>query len=214
MVLPNLLLQKPDAKSKSAAHLAKLKERLALWKTGNINILVRECRHIQKKLSKSKRKTSEDAARIFSKLIFEGKISAALKLLSDNATGVLELSAETMNELYEKHPGPCPIEEGSLLYGPIDQPLPSVFDSVDEQSILKAAKSTHGACGPSSLDADQYRHILVSRKYKHEGKDLRVQIALLAKKLATNVVDPVTLEAYTACRLIPLDKAPGVQPIG
>ena len=70
MVLPNLLLQKPDAKSKSAAHLAKLKERLALWKTGNIDILVRECRHIQKKLSKSKRKTSEDADRIFSLLLY------------------------------------------------------------------------------------------------------------------------------------------------
>ena len=80
--------------------------------------------------------------------------------------------------------------------------------------ILKAAQSTKGACGPSSLDADQYRHILASRKYKQEGKDLREQMALLAKKLATSIIDPATLEAYTACRLIPLDKAPGVRPIG
>ena len=214
MVLPSLLLQKPDAKSKSALHLARLKERLELWKSGQLNTLLRECRRIQSKLASSKRRAPEDTARIFSKLVFEGKINAALKLLSNDSNGVLELTEQTMNELYEKHPEPSPIEEHSLLFGPIEQVLPCVFDPIDEQSILKAAQSTKGACGPSALDADQYRHLLVSRKYKQEGKELREQLALLAKKLATTVVDPKTLEAYTACRLVPLDKAPGVRPIG
>ena len=49
---------------------------------------------------------------------------------------------------------------------------------------------------------------------KNESKFMREQIALLAKKLATEIVDPATLEALIGCRLIPLDKNPGVRPIG
>ena len=80
--------------------------------------------------------------------------------------------------------------------------------------MLKAAQLTKGAGGPSQLDADQYRHILISSKYKAEGKRLREQIAQLARKLASEIVDPKTLEAFVACRLIPLDKCPGIRPIG
>ena len=80
--------------------------------------------------------------------------------------------------------------------------------------VTKAAQLTHGSGGPSLLDADQYRHILLSQKFKREGKDLREQIASLAKKIATQMVDPSVLDAFTACRLIPLNKNPGVRPIG
>ena len=44
--------------------------------------------------------------------------------------------------------------------------------------------------------------------------NLREQIVTLARKLATEMVDPKSLEAFVACRLIPLDKCPGVRPIG
>ena len=36
----------------------------------------------------------------------------------------------------------------------------------------------------------------------------------MARKLATEALDPLTLEAYVSCRLIPLDKNHGVTPIG
>ena len=64
------------------------------------------------------------------------------------------------------------------------------------------------------IDADQYRRLLTSNKYKKENKELRVQLATLARLLATEYLDPNTLEAFVACRLIPLDKNPGVHPIG
>ena len=56
--------------------------------------------------------------------------------------------------------------------------------------------------------------ILTSNKMKNEAKFLREQIALLARNLATKIVDPATIEALIACRLIPLNKNPGVRPIG
>ena len=43
---------------------------------------------------------------------------------------------------------------------------------------------------------------------------MRTQIALLARNMATKCLDPNEVEAYTSCRLIPLNKNPGVRPIG
>ena len=80
--------------------------------------------------------------------------------------------------------------------------------------ILKVAQQTRGAGGPSHCDAQQYRDILPSNKYKAEGKRLREEIANLAKKVASKIIDPATLEALTSCRLVPLDKCPGIRPIG
>ena len=52
----------------------------------------------------------------------------------------------------------------------------------------------------------------MSKKYKNEGKHLREQMTTL--KLASETVDPAPLEAFVACRLNPLDKCPGICPIG
>ena len=59
--------------------------------------------------------------------------------------------------------------------------------------------------------------MLISQNYSSDGKDLRVAIASVARKLCTQEVETDgQLEAYTACRLIPLDKdeKDGVRPIG
>ena len=73
---------------------------------------------------------------------------------------------------------------------------------------------TKGAAGASSLDANQFKRILCSKQFNKEGKDLWDQISIFAKNIATKVTDPNCLEAYTANRLIPLDKNPGIRPIG
>ena len=61
--------------------------------------------------------------------------------------------------------------------------------------------------------------ISLSRNNGDAGKDLRSSLALLAKRLATKKISvmenqPTSLEAYLSCRLIPLDKNPGVLPFG
>ena len=72
-----------------------------------------------------------------------------------------------------------------------------------------------GSAGPSFYDADDWRNILGSNLYGEDAEDLRKNLASLAKELCTNEVDdPKILEALLACRLIPLDKNPGLRPIG
>ena len=64
------------------------------------------------------------------------------------------------------------------------------------------------------MDADLYRKILCSRNFNTTGKDLREEIATLSKNLATKHYAPEMLDTYVNSRLIPLDKDPGVRPIG
>ena len=191
MVLPCLMLKE----SKSKEHCRKLEERISAWKEGRIHEILLEGRVIQQQLNRSKRSKNEDMSRNFAKLVFQGKINAALKLLSSESDfGVHQINDDIINELRRKHPDPSPIQENTLLNGPINFILPSYFDSIDENMVLKATQLTKGAGGPSQLDAEQYSHILTSTKYKKENKELRDQIALLARKLASEILDPKSIE--------------------
>ena len=50
--------------------------------------------------------------------------------------------------------------------------------------------------------------------FKSASADLCQSLALLAKRLCTSLVPTNTLAPLLACRLIALDKSPGVRPIG
>ena len=214
MVLPALILQKSSANSKAKDHCIKVEQRMKMWNDGKIATLVKEGKIIQQKLQSTKKKTVEDQAKVFAKLMMQGKVTAALKLLGEFDCGVHTINKDILNALQEKHPKPATIEKDTLLYGPINDIPANYFDHIDEIMVSKAASLTRGASGPSHLDADHYRHILTSKKYKTENKELREQIAALTRKIATEVLDPSLLEPYVASRLIPLDKNPGVRPIG
>ena len=216
MVLPALLLQKPSRASKAKDHSLKLEKRLTMWREGNILDLLKEGREIQKRLIASHSKRNDDQnAKIFARLILQGKVNAALRYLDENGnSGVLSLTQEVLQELREKHPKPAKVQPHTLLMGPIDEVSPALFDQIDEEMIFKAAMHTKGAGGPSNFDADQYRRILCSKNFHTVGKELREQIAIMARTLCTKNLDPRCLEAYVASRVIPLDKKPGVRPIG
>ena len=105
------------------------------------------------------------------------------------------------------------------MQGPLTEVSPAYFYSIDENQIFKAANQTKGSGGPSQLDAKQWRRILCSNKFKGEGKELREELAIFARKIATEIIDLSSLEGYIAGRLIPLNKNPGedeiqIRPIG
>ena len=98
MTLPSLMLQKPHAKSKTHDHISSLQRRLSLWEKGDIWNLIKEGRALQKSLARSRPPTRDTAhhastARRFSKMMMEGRVRGALKLLSDNSdSGLLSLN--------------------------------------------------------------------------------------------------------------------------
>ena len=87
------------------------------------------------------------------------------------------------------------------------------FLEIDEIMTAKAASLTKGAGGPSHLDAEQFRHMLLCEKFKTEATEQREQIAVLARTLASTIVEPKSIKALTNCRLISLNKNPGVRSI-
>ena len=129
-------------------------------------------------------------------------------------SGALPTTDEVIEQLKEKHPEAANIQSETLFQGPIQPVNNAHFAEITEASILKAAMHTHGSGGPSQLDADQYRRILCSNHFRVEAKALREEVAIFAVKVATELIDPDCLEAYVACRLIPLNKNPGIRPIG
>ena len=223
MIMPSILLQKPNQKSTAKIHSAYLQKRLELWENGRFDDLMQEARSIQKQLKNSTKRqnNTETLSKNFARLMLQGKVHAALRLLdNETAKQVINLTDQTVNELKELHPDSHPAREDLLMTGEVPYFDPIRFHNIDESSIAKAALRTKGAAGPSGMDADGWRRILVSKNYGSVGKDLRTEIAKMTQNLCTreSIITETgnsNIEAYTSCRLIPLEKQPsGLRPIG
>ena len=224
MIMPALLLQKPIFKSTAKEHSKCLSKRLKQWESGYLDGLLCESRTIQGKLKASSKPQSEERlGKTFAKLMFEGRVKAAMKLLDEqDSAGFLTLSQSTMNELKRKHPEANGADPSVLIDGQMPFVNTVMFHNITESTILKSALRTKGSGGPSGIDADGWRRILVSKNFGNVGIDLRCALATFARDVSTIEIEVkveeersyTSLEAYTACRLIPLDKNPGVRPIG
>ena len=144
----------------------------------------------------------------------KGNVNGALKIL----TNVLPLTDETLQLLKLKHPDAKDTSQQALLQVPIQKMHPIVYDDIDKELRKKAAIGTKGGSAPSGLDADGWRRIIVSSCFAAATSDLRKAILELVKKLCiTNISnrnDCASWESLVACRLIPLNKNPGLRPIG
>ena len=225
MFLPQLLLQKPHLGSKAKDHVTCLERRMRLWKQGDIDSLIREGRTLQHHLRLNRTSTQDGRlAHNFAKLMLMGKVKAAIRLISEEGKGSLlsldevvpGTDGSTVREVLKvKHPSAQQIVPEAIIQPNQTSPdsvHPILFESIDGPAIRAAALRTNGSAGPSGLDSSAWRRLCVS--FHGASNDLCTSVALLARRLSTDLIDPTGLCAYTACRLIPLDKRPGVRPIG
>ena len=226
MTMPALLLQKPHTRSRAKEHTSHLDRRLRLWTAGKLHELIHEGRTIQQNHSRNHhrgRKPTQQTARIFAKLIMEGKVKAALRLINEDSNGTpLKLdskispsSNKTVRDiLKDKHPQKQTPQQSAILTpnSPATEPHPIHFERLDGQLIRKIALKMNGAAGPSGLDASAWKRICTS--FKVASAEICNTLASIARKICSRIVDPSGLSAYVACRLIALDKCPGVRPIG
>ena len=164
-------------------------------------------------------KTSQQTARTFVKLMMEGKVRAALRLISKSSSNdVLHLDSysdpdnptETVREtLLKKHPN----QQSSIVTPttPTNQPHPIFFDMIHRHLISSTALRTEGSAGPSGLDVAAWKRMCTS--FMSTSTDLCETIAVTARRLCTYFVKPRSLSACVACRLVALEKYPGVRPI-
>ena len=124
------------------------------------------------------------------------------------------IGQKTVREiLTEKHPPAKAAQDEALLSGEMPPPPhPVIYSGITREAILDAVLNTQGAAGPSGMDAASWRRICTA--FHGASNDLCDALAGCARRLASSYVDPASLDAFLACRLIPLDKQPGVRPIG
>ena len=87
-----------------------------------------------------------------------------------------------------------------------------IFHALDDKAIRQAALRTQGSAGPSGVDAIAWKRWCMS--YGRASVGLCKALAAVGRRICMGFVDPSVLMAFNACRLIPLDKNPGVRPIG
>ena len=85
-----------------------------------------------------------------------------------------------------------------------EEPHPILYDSLNGQLIRTAALKTDGAPGPSGLDTHCWRHLCTS--FHSASDELCGVVAATTRKLCSQYVDPASISALVACRLIPIDK--------
>ena len=213
-ILPHLICQRTHEKSKTAEDRKAMERRLELWEKGEVQNLLKEAESLQGRARKNQGKMKEvDKSKKFASLMKQGKVSKAGRELTSEATvGTLALTEETRRQLKEKHPQAKEAAPEALFEGEYDPPDPVIFERITGEKMWKHALHTHGAAGPSGLDAKGWKSLLSSSKFGIVAKDLCDAVAALARKLATE--DCHNIEAITACRLIALDKNPGCRPVG
>jgi hypothetical protein len=121
-----------------------------------------------------------------------------------------------MTQLKQKHPEPQPAKLGSVLFGPLNDEIPeSIYSEINGEMVRQAALRTKRSGGPSGVDANGFRRMLACKSFKQSSTRLCEAIARMTKTLCTQYIDPTTIEALIASRLIPLGKGEGaVRPIG
>ncbi len=219
-----LILQRPKTRSKTKDNQECLLRRLPLWTDGNITSLLEEGHTIQARLKfHTSTYKPRNLARSFADLMFRGKVRDALKLLSESDQGGPLSWSDTVSDsppttvfdvLKSKHPPAQPTHPETIVNKNLTPPPvhPLIFENLDAHCIRKAALNTSGAGGPTKLDAYCWRRLCTS--FGKSSDDLCHSLALFARRLCTSHIHPDTLKPFLACRLIAINKKPGVRPIG
>ena len=150
----------------------------------------------------------------FDKYMSTGKFFNAIRSFTEEAKwGVLSLTTKLtrFDILREKYPEPGKAYLNYLVVNEHLISLPyhqSTFEELIASMVRKVCMNRHGSHGTSSLDANKWRRLLTS--FKSSSTDLCKTIAKLAIRIATS---HLTCLPYISCRLIALDKCPGIRPI-
>ena len=191
---------------------------MEMWVDEKYDLLVQEADRCNSSLRVSKGTFDDDAvARIFSRLMLQGKLKAAVQFATERSKGsvlhpsdIINDSITVMDALRAKHPNPSAPCTSALLNC---ENLPQFEDvEVTGHHILHIARRIQGSAGPSGCDAN-YWHSVLLRYGSHSGR-LRDALASLVRRISNNIVPWGDIHALMANRLIALDKCPGVCPIG
>lgn len=114
--------------------------------------------------------------------------------------------------LKDKHPPNQPADPEVCIRGIPPQIHPVAYDAINASLIRCTALRASGTSGISGLEAYDWRRLCTS--FQSTSDTLCNAVARCTKRLCSSHVNPHIVSPLLACRLIALDKCPGVRPIG
>ena len=219
-----VLTKSPCSNNKSASEIRqRISSRLAQWKNKEFDSLIDATEaDIAQGLSGKGPPASQDAkARAFDAAVKAGYLAkATANLTRSSEGGVLALddidakSGKTVLQvLRDKHPKLRDVdckEEGVFEFYP-KCPKHTPLEIKDGQ-IEKVAQVMRGGGGPSGVNAVELQGWLL--RHGHQSSQLRFEMAAWTEWLANTDVPWAAIRGIMACRSVPLDKCPGVRPVG
>ena len=214
-ILPKLLLQRPHKFSSNKENVASLIIRMDHLKNGNLDRLYHDASLRENNLHRKKisgRMQDDDASKL-RKAMNKGAVNQALRVLSeDTKGGPIPITRSIKKILHAQHPPARTASRDTKLRGPIEEIDQDFFGQINGSLIWKKAVRNIGGAGPSGLTSKHLKTILSKKYFGTVATDFQKALASLAVKIATEKC--CHLEPLLARRLIPLDKKPGVRPIG
>ena len=138
MVMPSLLLLRTSNKAKTVENKTHLARRLEVWKERKANEVLHEGMTIQsrKKMYNKTTVSEEELSRKFSRLMMEGKLNAAIRLLEGSSPTVLPLTDYTMHCPQTKHPTAHVKFDNMLLQGFVNLVDKVIYDDISAVKVL------------------------------------------------------------------------------
>jgi hypothetical protein len=200
-----------------------IRTRLELWQQGKVGTLVKCILEAYENSGTpgAARRDQDSQARAYDSMVNQGKLSAAVRNLTNrNKGGLLHPSTVDTNSgelvfdiLDKKHPkASVPKDEDFDEYPAVEKdetPFPHDFY---EEDILHAASHLSGGPGPGGLDGAMLKDWLIRRGTRSQR--LRETMAKFVEVLANGSPDYTMYRAANITRLVALDKTPGVRPVG
>ena len=120
------------------------------------------------------------------------------------------IRSKNLDPVKAKHRQGKKAELGVLLTDTSKQVQPIAFDTIDADLVKKAAVRKRDGAGPSVLDANGWRRILITKQLGTSFTDFCKAINEVVRKLCTVDNLSPSIVTFLACCLIPFDKNPGL----
>ena len=225
LIFSCVILRKDPMIWKAKAIRKRITKKLDQWEKGLIAELVQDTVAMAKRGAGGARKSKDDEsiARKYHSMVIGGRLRAAVRMLSNrDGGGVMhpedadtKSGRKVIDVLREKHPEmmiPGLDEEGWASFESYDECLNSVPVDCTEETVEEVAGKLSGGAGPGSVDAIAMKNWLL--RHGRPSQVLREELAAWTEWLCNETPPWAAYRAMMSCRLVALDKCPGVRPLG
>ena len=202
----------------------RLTNRLDLWRQGRFSGLVEDTEREGLARAQSYAQADDETlARRFDATVRSGRLRQAVRCATDRGQGGVlypddadtKTGRPVIDVLRDKHP--------PLRHPPANHFRSTVFERYDsmpevvplditEKDVEHVASRLSGAAGPSGVDAVALRNWAL--RFGTVSEALRTELAAWVNWLGNTSPPFAAYRAMMACRLVALDKCPGVRPVG